>query len=221
MHPPTKPARHLRAIDGREVETPTGDEPTPAVADALAALVRRAQGGDDEAWTTLYRRTYNGLYRHVGYLVQDPVVAEDLAQESFARALCRLDRFDGRSCFETWLHGIGVNVVRTHWRGSGRRDRAHDRLARHLASETRPRADDPELSHVRKQRAAALLGVVRELPPKLREAYVLLELREVPREQAAEQLGITAANLSVRASRARAKVREELCKLGWIVEESS
>jgi RNA polymerase sigma-70 factor (ECF subfamily) len=209
MKPSPHPARHLRALETIETATP----------DALAALVTQAAAGDGQAWTTLYRRTFDGVYRHIGYLVQDPVIAEDLAQETFARALSRLASFDGRSMFETWLHGIAVNVVRAHWRGSGRRERAYDRLARHLANGHATNPGNPELSHARKQRAAALLEVVRELPPNLREAYVLLDLRELPREEVAAQLGITTANLSVRASRARARVRDELAKLGWVGKE--
>jgi RNA polymerase sigma-70 factor (ECF subfamily) len=227
MHSRTKegpggPVRHLRALDGVTPGSgPEGDTEAPgaSVSDALATLVKQAAAGDGQAWSTLYRRTFDGVYRHIGYLVQDPVLAEDLAQETFARALSRLASFDGRSLFETWLHGIAVNVVRTHWRGSGRRERAHDRLALHLANGVNPNPGNPELSHARKQRAAALLEVVRDLPPNLREAYVLLDLRELPREEVAAQLGITTANLSVRASRARAQVREELGKLGWINKE--
>lgn len=226
MKPSPHPARHLRALEGAsegalECTTEPNDTIEPAPTDALAALVIQAAGGDGQAWATLYRRTFDGVYRHIGYLVQDPVAAEDLAQETFARALNRLASFDGRSMFETWLHGIAVNVVRAHWRGSGRRERAYDRLARHLANGDAPNPGNPELSHARKQRAAALLEVVRELPPNLREAYVLLDLRELPREEAAAQLGITTANLSVRASRARARVREELAKLGWVNKESA
>lgn len=210
-----KPVRHLHALDGGE------EPPTRRADEALAGLVAQAQRGDQSAWATLYRHTHNGLYRHLGYLVQDTAVAEELTQESFARASCQLDKFDGRSSFETWLHGIGVNVVRNHWRGSGRRSRAHERLARFMSSSASTHIGDPELSHARKQRAAALLEVVAELPPKLREAYVLIDLRELPRDEAAAQLGITPGNLSVRVSRARAKVREALARLGWLNAEGS
>jgi len=207
---PPKPARHLRALDGGA--SASEDDRC----ELIERLVREAQAGDEQAWTTLYRHTYDGLYRHIGYLVQDPSVAEDLTQESFARACSHLERFDGRSRFETWLHGIAINIVRTHWRGSGRRARAHHRLARHLAHAGPARTGNPELSHTRKQRAAALLEIVAALPPKLREAYVLVDLREIERTEAATLLGISVANVSVRASRARAKVREELTRRGWL-----
>ena len=213
MPAPPKPARHLNAVERDEPASPSSPRAH------LAGLVSQAKRGDQEAWAHLYRHTHAGLYRHLGYLLQDPTLAEELTQECFARACTQLDKFDERSRFETWLHGIGVNVVRNYWRGSVRRDRAHQRLSRVLDSKAP--VGNPELSHARKQRAAALLEVVAELPPKLREAYVLVDLRELPREEVAAQLGITVGNLSVRISRARAKVCESLQQLGWIGEESS
>ena len=207
---PPKPAPHLHALDGGASTSENTRE------ELIQDIVERARGGDEQAWTTLYRHTYDGLYRHVGYLVQDPVVAEELTQECFARASLRLDRFDGRSRFETWLHGIAINIVRNHWRGSSRRERAHVRLFRYLQHTSSARAGDPELSHARKRRAEALLEIVSGLPPNLREAYVLLELRQLDRTEAATQLGISVANLSVRASRARAKVRAELDRRGML-----
>lgn len=210
MEPSRSNKPHLRVIRSADEAggEPGGDSEIPA-------LVERARQGDSAAWGVLYQRFFAGLYRHIGYLTQDPVAAEDLTQDTFARALSALDGFDARSSFETWLHGVGVNVVRNHWRGSGRRARGHSRFARQLAVAP-PRPGDPELSHARKQRAIALLEAVQDLPPKLREAYVLLELRGLARAEAAAQLRITPSNLSARASRARARVRDELVARGWI-----
>lgn len=200
------------------VPVPSADADASAP-DRVDLLVARARDGDTDAWARLYQEEFDGLYRHIGYLTHDPVVAEDLVQEAFARALANLRRFDGRSTFSTWLHGIAINVVRKHWRGSSRRDRAYKRLEQHVA--IRSRTGDPETSHLGKQRARVLLEVIETLPPKLREAYVLCDLRQLPRDQAAAQLSITPGNLSVRATRARARIRDELVRLGWLPREDT
>ena len=204
--------RHLRPVES----TATKPDADAKRRDDLVAL---AQAGDTDAWSRLYQELFDGLYRHIGYLTHDPVAAEDLVQEAFARAFSNLDRFDGRSSFETWLHGIGINVVRKHWRTNTRRERAYKRLEEHQELRSGMRRSDPELSHARKQRATALLDALESLPPKLREAYVLMDLRQIPREQAAAQLGITVGNLSVRTARARARIRDELTRLGWMGDE--
>jgi RNA polymerase sigma-70 factor (ECF subfamily) len=212
-----KTSRHLKAVGEGEA---VAAEPRSQTAQQLVAtLVNRAKAGDTQAWARLYQELFDGLYRHLGYLTHDAIVAEDLVQETFARAFASLDRFDQRSSFTTWLHGIGINVVRRWWRSNTRRDRAYRGLERHNRVNAEIRNPDPELSEVRKQRAAALLTTVEMLPPKLREAYVLLELRQLSREEAAAQLGITVGNLSVRATRARCKLRDELVRLGWIAKE--
>jgi RNA polymerase sigma-70 factor (ECF subfamily) len=206
--------RHLAPVPNEDDEASRSEADAPHRIDILVA---RAKDGDNDAWARLYQEEFDGLYRHIGYLTHDPVVAEDLVQEAFARALANLHRFDGRSAFSTWLRGIAINVVRKHWRGSSRRERAYKRLEHHVAA--RPRAGNPESSHLGKQRARVLLEIVETLPPKLREAYVLCDLRQLPRDEAAAQLDITAGNLSVRATRARARIRDELVRLGWLPGE--
>lgn len=204
--------RHLRPVQS----DPSG----PATdAEVRHELVARAKAGDTGAWSRLYQDLFDGLYRHIGYLTHDPAIAEDLVQEAFARAFANLDRFDGRSSFETWLHGIGINVVRKHWRSNTRRERAYRRFEEHHAVRSGVRRSDPELSHARKQRANALLEALEALPPKLREAYVLMDLRQIPRDEAAAQLGISVGNLSVRTARARVRIRDELTRLGWMGDE--
>lgn len=208
---------HLVPVPSRDAGPSPDEGNEPTGPDRTDVLVARAKGGDTDAWARLYQEEFDGLYRHVGYLTHDPVIAEDLVQEAFARALANLHRFDGRSSFSTWLHGIAINVVRKHWRGSSRQERAYKRLEQHVA--IRSTSNDPEGSHMKKQRARVLLEVLETLPTKLREAYVLCDLRQLPREEAAAQLDITVGNLSVRATRARARIRDELVRLGWLTGE--
>ncbi len=60
-------------------------------------LVERARGGNVQAWARLYQERHDWLLREVTFLVGDLSLAEDLVQESFARALSGLPR-DGPTC---------------------------------------------------------------------------------------------------------------------------
>ncbi len=78
------------------------------------ALVAAAQRGDVKAFGTLHTRYYSRIYR-LAYLqtnnVQD---AEDVASETFVRALAHLGRFrlkDDAASLYPWLHRIAVNLV--------------------------------------------------------------------------------------------------------------
>ena len=83
------------------------------------ALVTRAQRGDLDAWSRLYREHFDAVFRHVCYLTGDAALAEDLVQDAFARAMTNASSYDGRSSFLNWLRGIALNVVRKHWRKHG------------------------------------------------------------------------------------------------------
>ncbi len=200
--------RHLRAV--RAAETATDE---PSAAEITCALVERARNGDMNAWARLYRDHFTGLYAHIRYLSGDPQLAEELVQETFVQALPRIDHFDGRSTFATWLHGIAINIVRNHWRARRSTAKALGRLQ--AVEAVRPRCgEDPEAPLARKQRVKALYAALETLPDPLRLAFVLRDLQGMSPEDAARSLGISQNNLSVRACRARERLRKILSQEG-------
>ena len=88
--------------------------PTPDTDEHL--LIRRAQQGDPEAATLLYRRHGPAIYRYFLFRVSDELVAEDLTGEVFLQMVRGLPRFQYRGApLSAWLYRI-----------------AHDRLVDHL-----------------------------------------------------------------------------------------
>jgi RNA polymerase sigma-70 factor (ECF subfamily) len=136
-------------------------------------------------------------------------------QEVFARALVKLPTFDYRASFSTWLHGIAINTVRNHWRSQRTKNSAHQKLReiQEVRGATEDRMDQMQLC---KERARVVYAILADLPEHLREAFVLRDLEGYSPAEAAEQLGITPGNLSVRATRARERIRKELEKLGML-----
>jgi RNA polymerase sigma-70 factor (ECF subfamily) len=182
------------------------------------ALLTRARAGDLEAWSRLYQEHFDRVFRHVAYLTGDTHAAEDLVQETFARAFVGLAHFEGRSSFSSWLRGIAANIVRKHWRSRYRGDQALSRLAAGSHDVAVGADADPAGAHLRQRRAEVLLGVLETLPAPLREAFVLCDLEDTPVQVAAAELGVSPGNLRVRATRARARIRSELVRLGWLNE---
>lgn len=167
-------------------------------------------------WAELYQSHYAAIHRHVRYLAGSGAPVEDLVQEAFARALVALPSFDGQSSFSTWLHGVAVNVVRNHWRARQSTQTAHQRYqdireVHHVST-----SNEVDRAHVHKRRAQAVYAILEGLPVHLREAFVLRDLEGFSPAEAAAQLGISPGNLSVRASRARERIRQELERLGWL-----
>lgn len=79
-----------------------------------AALVAAAQRGDVHAFGRLHARHYKRIY-HLAYLkTSNTQDAEDVASETFIRALSSLGRFrfkDGQTSLYPWLHRIAVNLI--------------------------------------------------------------------------------------------------------------
>ena len=55
--------------------------------DRDSELVKRARAGDPNAWARLYQNHFDRAYRYLLYLVGDGDLAEELTQETFARAM--------------------------------------------------------------------------------------------------------------------------------------
>jgi RNA polymerase sigma-70 factor (ECF subfamily) len=182
-----------------------------------AELVARAQRGEAEAWARLYGAHAPHVYRYLGYLVGDPSVVEDLAQETFVRALAGIRAFKGRASVATWLDRIALNVARHYWRRTRTRERASQSVMQLAEARHVPSVAD---THADRAGARALFALLDELEPVLREAFILRELLGLSASETAERLEISHSNVAVRLYRARRRLREELVRQGWRGEES-
>src|SRR5262245_723557 len=73
-------------------------------------MVRRARGGDEDAFARLVERHQGGVYALLRRMTGDAEEAVDLAQETFLRAWRGLPAFRGDAQFSTWLYRIAYNV---------------------------------------------------------------------------------------------------------------
>lgn len=78
--------------------------------------VQKAKGGDEEAYKMLFEHYFPKMFGTVYQMVQNATLAEDLTQAAMIQAWRRLDRFDGRSAFGTWLYRVGINLTLDHLR---------------------------------------------------------------------------------------------------------
>lgn len=135
-------------------------------------LVERAQAGDATAFQALVDRHGRRLFRVAYRITGDTQAAEDAVQETFLSAYRRLDRFDGRARFSTWLHRIAVNAAIDGLRRQRRMRSWHDELADEDASLPSPEPGPDRHAHsaeIGRATRAALDG----LSPMERTAFVL------------------------------------------------
>src|SRR5215212_6892668 len=84
-------------------------------------LARRAGAGDRAALEVLLRRHQLLAYRICRRLCSSEADALDALQEALVTVARRIDRFDGRSAFTTWLYRVTTNACLDELRRARRR----------------------------------------------------------------------------------------------------
>lgn len=80
-------------------------------------VLERVKNGDLNAFSELVLRHQKSLLRLALRVVGDLTAAEDVVQESFIKAYQKLESFEGRSSFKSWLFQITLNTARNKLRG--------------------------------------------------------------------------------------------------------
>ncbi len=167
-------------------------------------LLERARGGDRAAAESLLARYREHLKRFVATMCGDE--AEDLAHDAMAQALTDLPRFEGRSTFSCWLHGIALNLCRHHIRDKKR----HAKTAESGVIEGKAARRGVLSSLYRRELVDRLDQAIERLPVSLREAFALRFITSMEYEEIAAITGVSVGTARVRAHRARALLQDEL-----------
>ena len=85
------------------------------------ALVARMREGDAEALREIVRLYQERIFALIYGIVRDEHEVQDVAQEVFLKVFSRIDAFDGRSRFYTWLYRVAANAAKDHLKKRRRR----------------------------------------------------------------------------------------------------
>ncbi len=79
-------------------------------------LVDEVKAGEGKAFAELVKRHQTALLRVCSRMTRDNELAEDIVQESFVKAYRKINMFEGRSSFKSWLFQIAINTARNKLR---------------------------------------------------------------------------------------------------------
>lgn len=170
-------------------------------------LLRRSASGDEEAFSTLYRRRQAAVYRFALHMSGREDVAEEVTQETFLMLIREPGRFDAsRGSVSSFLFGVARNLVLRHL------ERRRDYVNLEEEATGEPAAADTDLlaKMTREETIEAVRQAVSSLPGTYREAVVLCDLEEASYADAAEALGVPVGTVRSRLSRGRGLLLEKL-----------
>jgi RNA polymerase sigma-70 factor (ECF subfamily) len=150
-------------------------------------------------------------------MVNDRALAEDLAQEAFARAYERLATYDQERRFSCWffqiLHNVTVDYLRRKRPAlvsmEGMEDAALDSVVGHQPN------DSPDKQAEQAALSRAVDSALAQIKPEYREAVILRYREDLSVEEGADVMALPVGTVKTNLHRARNQLASILSELGW------
>jgi RNA polymerase sigma-70 factor (ECF subfamily) len=171
-------------------------------------VLRKAQRGDERAFSLILRTYETPVFNYVMRLVGDRALAEDLTQEVFLRVYQGLPSFSLRSRFTTWLFQVTKNRVLDELRAVERRPRAV------VTIEDVPPLEVLDTPFEQVEEMDAVWRAIHGLTVDLKMALLLRDVVGLSYNEIADSLEITLATVKWRIYKAREEVQLALAREG-------
>jgi RNA polymerase sigma-70 factor, ECF subfamily len=161
-------------------------------------LLLKMLSGDEEAFTTLYRRRQGPVYRFALQMTGSVAIAEDVTQEVFMALLTKTAKYEPvKGSLASFLYGVARNLVLR-------------RIEKTAEVEDYPASDDILDDLTRRETVELVRRAVLSLPPVYREAVVLCDLQDSSYEEAAQALDCPVGTVRSRLNRGRSMLAQKL-----------
>jgi len=151
---------------------------------------------------------FDALYNFARWLARDESEAEDLVQETFAKALRGFGSFTPGTDFRAWMFRILRNTFLTS--RTGLQAKLTVPLEPEVAESTGVTRETPESFALASASREALQSALAELPIVYREAILLCDVEEMKYSEIAEVLSVPIGTVMSRVARGRRLLRQTL-----------
>ena len=159
----------------------------------------------------LYREYFTPVYRYTLSLVHDPDMAEEITQETFFRALKKINDYRGEASLKVWLCQIARNLSfdtlkrQSKTTALTKHDDESDGYELPAGSES-----DPEEQLLRKQTAMKIHRILHDLKEPYKEVFQLRTFGDLSFAEIGELFGKSESWARVTYYRSRMMIKEEL-----------
>ncbi|HJV16358.1 MAG TPA: RNA polymerase sigma factor SigY [Bacillales bacterium] len=164
--------------------------------------IMKAQKGDHSAFALLFKENYPFVVKYLLKITMNPDTAEELAQETMAKCVQKIQLYNGKSKFSTWLISIATNIYIDQCRKKKREKiwQYHEEIARKLKWHFESRNEDWNDA----------LAALAKLSEEVRIAIILKHYYGYSYEEIAEWMKISTGTVKSRVHNGLIAVRKEL-----------
>ena len=180
-------------------------------------LVAEFQKGSQDSFEELISRYADKAYGMASRLVRNPEDAEEVIQDVFTTVFRKVEGFEGKSSFSSWLYRITVNaaLMKIRKRKQERAVLIEDVMPSFKDSAALRVNESQNADHLayRRQLGEALKDAISRLPEEYRPVYLLRDVDGLSSEEVGKILGISIPAVKSRLHRSRLMLRRRLAKL--------
>ena len=171
--------------------------------------IQRAKKGKQSAFKFLMDHYWNAVYGFQLKRVRNEYEAEDISIEAFAKAFDKIDSFDEKYTFSTWLITISKNIQidKTRKKNASVHSNTTD-TSREQMQKIPDHSPTPEDKLITEQNLTQLLRYIKRLKPDYQEVINLRFFQEMSYNEISESLDEPLNNVKVRLLRARKLLAE-------------
>ena len=180
-------------------------------------LIKKAKEGDKEALAQLVSKYSERIYNLALRILRNKEDAEDILQETFLTVLQKMNTFDGRSHFFTWIYRIATNASLMKLR---KKKLVFADLPDNPEMENQLReqafvdwSQDPSLNVQNKEIKKILNETISELSEIYRTVFILRDIEHLSIRETSKILDISEENVKIRLRRARLFLRNRISQL--------
>jgi RNA polymerase sigma-70 factor (ECF subfamily) len=175
------------------------------------ALMLAYAAGDASAFDALYFRHKDKLYRYMFRQLATDAVVDELFQEVWSRVIRARNHYRETAAFTTWLFSIARNLIVDHYRAEGRQSELIDPVE-NMDDFTSTAICEPQHHVINAELAQRLKGLIGDLPPLQREAFLLKHEASLSLQEIASVTGSDRETVKSRLRYAVNKLRRQLAE---------
>jgi len=172
-------------------------------------LIQSAIAGNQSAYETLLKKYKQSLFATILRIVKTKDVAEDIMLETFAKAFLKLNEYNPKFAFSTWLFRIGINKSIDYLRNkknmptSSIDDYMTEESETTFSEQLSSNENDPIQELLKEEKISFVKLIVDKLQPRYKRVVEMYYYEDLSCEEIAQQLGSTTNNVKAELFRAR------------------